>query len=99
MSPRYRISFPEHDDYPDVELDQDAPLADRFDVSNSPIMFGCRTGICGTCLIEVEAAGPLPPPEEYEQEVLDVYAPDNPRARLCCQLKLRADCAIRILYP
>jgi|JI6StandDraft_1071083.scaffolds.fasta_scaffold482529_2 ferredoxin len=99
MSASYRVSFPENEEYPPVELPADASLAERFDVSNSPVLFGCRTGICGTCLVEVVPDAPLPAPDAYEKEVLDIYAPDNPRARLCCQVKLRANCAITILFP
>ena len=95
----YRVTFPDNPDYDPVELAEDTPLSEAFDASNSPVLFGCRTGICGTCLVEITPDAPLPAPEEYEQEVLDIYAEDNPKARLCCQVRLRANCAISILHP
>ena len=72
-------------------------LSTVLDVDNSPILFGCRTGICGTCLIEVldQTEGALPPPNELEAESLDLYAPLNPKARLACQLSACASIRIR----
>ncbi len=63
------------------------------------MLFGCRTGVCGTCLIEVEeeSNGALVAPDADEQEVLKVVAPGNSKARLSCQLKLKADIRIRYL--
>jgi len=61
-------------------------LSVELDATRSPILFGCRTGICGTCLVEVQAGlEQLEPPGGDEQELLDVLT-DNPRARLACQI-------------
>ena len=64
-------------------------------------MFGCRTGICGTCLIEVEETinGELAEPTADELELLEIIAPGNLRARLACQIELRADIRIRYIGP
>ena len=35
-----------------VCLDERAELSRELDVSNSPLLFGCRTGVCGTCAVE-----------------------------------------------
>lgn len=68
-----------------IDLAVGAGLAEVLDVHNSPVLFGCRTGVCGTCLSEV--SGDLVPPDADEQEVLDIHAPGNPRARLLCQVR------------
>jgi ferredoxin len=74
-----------------VELPDTAYLADYLTAVNSPVLFGCRSGICGTCLIEVESVnGSLAMPDELEAETLSLYAPQNPKARLACQLSLTA---------
>lgn len=73
-------------------LDPHTPLADELTVQNSPILFGCRTGICGTCLVTV--TGNIPPPDVDEQELLDVLAPDCPNVRLACQLNITHDLEI-----
>jgi ferredoxin len=75
--------------YDPVDLDAGATLSEHLDVVNSPLLFGCRTGLCGTCLVRVE--GELPPASAEEQEMLAVLAPGDPRARLACQLHLVGD--------
>jgi ferredoxin len=71
-------------------------LSFALTAENSPLLFGCRSGLCGTCLVEIEAVeGDLDPPSEGEREALELYAPCNPRARLACQLQLTQDVRIR----
>ncbi|MEL6130882.1 MAG: 2Fe-2S iron-sulfur cluster-binding protein [Cyanobacteria bacterium J06628_4] len=86
-----KISFPDSE-YAPLTLDAHTPLADTLTVQNSPVLFGCRTGICGTCLVTV--IGDVPPPSPDEQELLDVLAPNNPNARLACQLDITHDLKI-----
>ncbi|MGD1854064.1 MAG: 2Fe-2S iron-sulfur cluster-binding protein [Leptolyngbyaceae cyanobacterium] len=86
-----KVSFP-NSDYGAVTLNPHTPLAEKLTVQNSPILFGCRTGICGTCLVTV--MGEVPPPEPDEQELLDILAPDSPNARLACQLDITHDLEI-----
>jgi ferredoxin len=92
----HRIEFPGTGFAP-VELPDLASLALHLTVLNSPVLFGCRSGLCGTCLIEVEAAGAeaLDPPDAAEAEALAIYAPGNALARLACQLPLTADIRVR----
>lgn len=85
------ISFP-NCECGSLTVDAHQPLAEVLTVQNSPILFGCRTGICGTCLVEV--IGEVLPPDEDEQELLEVLAPGNSHARLACQLDLIGDVAI-----
>jgi ferredoxin len=85
------LSFPKTS-YPPMSLPAHTPLADRLTVQNSPVLFGCRTGICGTCLVRV--AGEIPPPQADEREVLEAIAPHLNDARLACQIDLTVDLAI-----
>jgi len=63
-------------------------LSESLDVTNSPILFGCRTGICATCLVRVVSGSEyLPDVDEDEEEVLEVYA-EAENCRLACQLSL-----------
>jgi ferredoxin len=68
-------------------------LLDHLTIENSPVLFGCRAGMCGTCLIRVEAMGAstLAAPNAAEVELLEIIAPGEPRARLACQLVVTAD--------
>jgi ferredoxin len=92
----HRIEFP-GTSFAAVELPDLANLALHLSVLNSPLLFGCRSGLCGTCLIEVEPTtdATLEPPDSAEVEALGIYAPGNPRARLACQIVLSADVRIR----
>ncbi|MBV6623474.1 MAG: 2Fe-2S iron-sulfur cluster binding domain-containing protein [Rivularia sp. (in: Bacteria)] len=78
--------------YQSIELEANQDLAEHLTVENSPILFGCRTGICGTCLVIVD--GNIPPASEAEKEVLEILAPENSKARLACQIQLTNDIQI-----
>lgn len=82
-----------------IRLKRGAVLSEHLTIDNSPVLFGCRTGICGTCLIEVIAQenGELLTPTDDEKELLDIIAPDQARARLACQIELCADITIHYL--
>lgn len=94
MSDTVEVAFP-GSAHGAVRLSKGDNLSEQLTVQNSPVLFGCRTGICATCLSEVEGA--IPPPDPDEAEVLEIFAPDNPRARLACQLKLTADIRLKWL--
>jgi ferredoxin len=76
-----------------VTLPRGASLAEHLTVENSPLLFGCRTGICGTCVVRVSVLGaaPLAPAREEEAELLQIICPGHPEVRLACQLRLTAD--------
>ena len=66
-------------------------LSESLDVMNAPILFGCRTGICATCLVRVISGHEaLPAVSEEESEVLELET-DDPDCRLACQLHLSGD--------
>lgn len=75
-----------------VRLPLGGCLAEHLDVTNSPLLFGCRTGICGTCLVRID--GDLPPPGDDEKELLELLAPGDRRARLACQVELTSDVCV-----
>ncbi|MEO1427464.1 MAG: 2Fe-2S iron-sulfur cluster-binding protein [Cyanobacteria bacterium J06633_8] len=85
------IQFPETN-YQSIELEANQNLAEHLTVENSPILFGCRTGICGTCLVIID--GDIPPASAAEKELLEILAPENPKARLACQIQLTKDIQI-----
>jgi ferredoxin len=88
---QYIISFP-GTSYSPITLDAHQKLSEHLTVQNSPVLFGCRTGICGTCLVLVN--GETSPSSTEEQEVLEVLAPEHINARLACQLKLTSNLEI-----
>lgn len=85
------VDFPDTD-YAPATVRAGESLSVNLTLQNSPVLFGCRTGICGTCL--VAAAGAITPPNVEEQEVLDILAPNCANARLACQLRPQGDITI-----
>lgn len=96
--PKPLIEFPGTNFSP-LELTFGEALSVKLTVQNSPILFGCRTGICGTCLIKVEdySDGELAGPDKNEREVLEMIADHEPKARLACQIKATCRMAISSL--
>ena len=93
----HKVSFSEGD-HPPVMVTEGQTLSEELTAANSPLLFGCRSGICGTCIAEV-SSGEVPPADEEEQEIVELYAPGNPRARLACQVNLTCDITIKPLEP
>ncbi|MBD2414933.1 ferredoxin [Nostoc calcicola FACHB-389] len=79
--------------FPELRLKPHDALGEYLTVQNSPVLFGCRTGLCGTCLVKVK--GDIPPPQAEEQEVLQILASADPQARLACQIDLTGDITIQ----
>ncbi|MEH2124406.1 2Fe-2S iron-sulfur cluster-binding protein [Nostoc sp.] len=86
------ISFP-GSDFASITLECHKNLSEHLTINNSPVLFGCRTGICGTCLVEI--IGDIPPSQPDEQEMLETLAPNNPHARLACQINVTGNVEIR----
>lgn len=95
MKDKFQVSFVEPGFSP-VQLDEGTALSEKLNVKNSPLLFGCRTGICGTCaiLIHEESPQPLHPPNETEAEFLIEMAQHLPKCRLACQIELNTNLKI-----
>ena len=93
-----KISF-QAEGFAPIEVATGAPLSEVLDGTHSPVFFGCKTGNCGTCLVDVnaESAALLPPPSDDELNILDAQATDRPHARLACQLVASCDMELRYL--
>ncbi len=97
---QHTISF-SPESHRSVKLARGSVLSEHLTIENSPVLFGCRTGICGTCLIEVkeELNGRLLAPSADESELIEIIAPDIACARLACQVELRADIKVKYIGP
>jgi ferredoxin len=83
-------------DKPPVELKDGECLSEKLTIHNSPILFGCRIGICGTCAIEVlQSDSPLPPRTQDESDFLENMYPGNENIRLACQIHINTNMKIR----
>jgi ferredoxin len=91
----YKIHFIDSE-LPEVILQEGDCLSEKLTIQNSPILFGCRIGICGTCAIEVmHTDSPLPERTHDEKEFLSAMAPGREEVRLACQIKINTHMKIR----
>jgi ferredoxin len=80
-----------------VDLKDGDNLSEKLNIHNSPILFGCRIGICGTCAIEiVEEDGPsLHPRTHDEVGFLEAIAPGQDKVRLACQIHINTNLKVK----
>jgi ferredoxin len=72
-----------------VDVESGGELVDICDHYFAPIPFSCRSASCGTCHIEIlDGAGLLAPPDETEEELLDILGGDG-STRLACQARVK----------
>ncbi len=92
----FRVEFSDSDKEA-VELQEGDCLSEKLTIQNSPILFGCRIGICGTCAIEVleEKGDPLHPRTHDETEFLGTMAPGRNEVRLACQIHINTNIKIK----
>ncbi len=80
----------------ELEVKEDYPLIDMCEDYDTSILFGCRDGACGACMIRVkQGAENLSPMEHNERDFLDTMAAE-PNERLACQCKVRGDVVIEV---
>jgi ferredoxin len=91
----HKVEFVDSDKQP-VELKAGDCLSEKLTIHNSPILFGCRIGICGTCAIEiVSEEGNLHERTYDEKEFLGTMAPGRDNVRLACQIHINANIKIK----
>jgi ferredoxin len=81
----------------DVMLPEGSPLTDiEFETPQRLIPFGCRSGACGSCVIEVvEGVEALGEADDVERDFLADLGHSEDDHRLACQCRLRTDATIR----
>ena len=90
-----RVEFA-NSDKPAVDLNEGDCLSEKLTIHNSPILFGCRIGICGTCAVEVvKEDQPLHPRTYDETEFLGAMAPGRDSVRLACQIHINTNITIK----
>ncbi len=90
-----RVEFP-GTSKPAVDLEVGVNLSENLTIHNSPILFGCRIGICGTCAVEVVSADdPLPERTFDEAQFLEAMAPGQDSVRLACQIRISTNMKLR----
>ncbi len=80
----------------DIEVPQNYPLIDMCEDYDTSILFGCRDGACGACMIRVkEGADNLSKMQDDEKDFLETMAAE-PNERLACQCKVLGDVVIEV---
>jgi ferredoxin len=80
-----------------VEVKKGAALVDVADEHELGLDFGCRDGVCGTCIMTVRAgAENLSSPDVEERDTLENFDA-APGQRLACQVKIRGDVEIEVI--
>lgn len=77
-------------------LPHNAYLSDAAELQLGGLEFGCRAGMCGICVIEVQAGiENLTRPEEKETQFLAWLGHEEDSKRLACQCRLLGNVIIR----
>jgi ferredoxin len=71
-------------------------LIDMCEEHDTSILFGCRDGACGACMVRViEGADHLSPMQDDERDFLETMAAE-PNERLACQCKVYGDVVLEV---
>jgi ferredoxin len=83
-----------------IELPQNSALTDLDEVQETVIPFGCRSGACGACVIEVlVGTQSLTKADDAERAFLVTLGYSGERFRLACQCRLQGDIIIQTVNP
>jgi len=79
-----------------IEVENGYALIDMCDHDDTSILFGCRDGACGACMIKVlEGSKNLSPISEDEKDFLETMAAESDE-RLACQCKVFGDVVLEV---
>ncbi|NDE17161.1 (2Fe-2S)-binding protein [bacterium] len=71
-------------------------LIDMCEDHDTSILFGCRDGACGACMVKViSGAEHLSPMQDNEKDFLETMAA-RPDERLACQCKVYGDVTLEV---
>jgi ferredoxin len=82
----------------DLNLDvpDNYPLIDMCEDHDTSILFGCRDGACGACMVRViSGADNLSEMKDDEKDFLETMAAE-PDERLACQCKVKGDVTLEV---
>jgi len=79
-----------------IEVEQNASMIDVCENIDTSILFGCRDGACGACMIRViENPHNLSAMEEHERDFLETMAARDDE-RLACQCRVLGDVTVAV---
>ena len=79
-----------------IEVPENAKIIDICENEDTSILFGCRDGACGACMVRVlKNPQNLSKMEEHERDFLETMAATDDE-RLACQCKVLGDVEIEV---
>jgi ferredoxin len=79
-----------------IDVVNDFKLIDMCETHDTSILFGCRDGACGACMVRVlEGAENLSSMQDDERDFLETMAAE-PNERLACQCRVRGDVKLEV---
>ncbi len=79
-----------------IEMEKNAAIIDVCENEDTSILFGCRDGACGACMIRVlENPQNLSPMQESERDFLETMAARDDE-RLACQCLVLGDVTVEV---
>jgi ferredoxin len=79
-----------------LDVKEGYALIDMCEEHDTSILFGCRDGACGACMIRVlEGADKISPMQDDERDFLETMAA-HPNERLACQCRIYGNVKIEV---
>lgn len=79
-----------------IEVKEGYQLIDMCEDHDTSILFGCRDGACGACMVKVlDGAENLSKMEDDEKDFLETMAAED-NERLACQCKVTGDVTLEV---
>ena len=79
-----------------IDVDENYPMIDMCEDHDTSILFGCRDGACGACMIRVKKGMKnLSEMEDDERDFLETMAADEDE-RLACQCRVLGDVVVEV---
>ena len=79
-----------------IDVKDGYALIDMCEDHDTSILFGCRDGACGACMVKLlEGADKLSPMQDDEKDFLETMAAE-PDERLACQCKVYGDVKLEV---
>lgn len=80
----------------EINVKEGYALIDMCEDHDTSILFGCRDGACGACMVRViEGQEHLSPMQDDEKDFLETMAAE-PDERLACQCKVYGDVKLEV---
>ena len=80
----------------ELEVPENYALIDMCEDHDTSILFGCRDGACGACMVKVvSGAENLTPMQDDEKDFLETMAAEDDE-RLACQCRVKGDVVLEV---